>query len=121
MTTLDRAAGAGMAAEEGLSALAQEHEPVLETLALMHHNTFERSGLDERSYFLCRLAALVAMDAPPVSYLVNLGAAAEAGVSAEDAQGVLVAVAPVVGSARVASAASHIIRALGLGEALAES
>ena len=44
-------------------------------------DSLEKCGLDERTYHLSRLAALVAMDAAPVSYLINLGAAVDAGVT----------------------------------------
>ena len=70
---------------------------------------------------IARLAALVAVDAPPASYLVNLGAAADAGLDAEAVQGVLIAVAPIVGTARVVSAAGKITRALGLAIAIADA
>jgi hypothetical protein len=63
---------------------------------------------------LVRIAALVAVDAPPVSYLVNLGAASEGEIDAEQVRGVLAAVAPIVGTARVASATGKIVRALAL-------
>jgi hypothetical protein len=53
-----------------------------------------------------RLAALVAVDAPTMSYLLNLGTA-DAGVTLEDVQGVLIAVAPIVGTPRVVSAAAR--------------
>ena len=53
---------------------------------------------------LVRIAALVAVDAPPASYLLNLGAASELGIDAEQVRGVLAAIAPIVGTARVASA-----------------
>ena len=69
---------------------------------------------------LVRLAALVAVDARPMSYLAHIGAAAETGVTLEDAQNVLVAVAPIVGTARVMSAAIHITEALGLAIAAFE-
>src|SRR5437588_9804590 len=78
-----------MGPEEALDALAHGDAPVLETLGQMHLDTLERSQLPEHTYHLVRLAALVAMDAAPVSYLVNLGAAHEAGVDARDVQGVL--------------------------------
>jgi 4-carboxymuconolactone decarboxylase len=97
-----------------------EDTPVLDTIIRMHEGTQERSGLDEETYMLVRIAALVAMDAAPVSYLVNLGAADELGVDLDKVTGTLVAVAPVVGSARIASAASKMIRAGLLGAALAE-
>ena len=63
---------------------------------------------------------LVAMDAAPVSYLMNLGLAADAGVTVEEVQGTLIAIAPVVGSARVASASGKILRAA-FGVAVAEA
>ena len=69
---------------------------------------------------LVRIAALVAIDAPPASYLLNIGAAGEVGIDADQVQGVLAAVAPIVGTARVASAAGNIVRALGFAEELAE-
>ena len=53
-------------------------------------------------------------------YLVNLGVASDLGLSVEQVQGVLIAIAPVVGSARVASAGSSIAQALGLATAVAD-
>jgi 4-carboxymuconolactone decarboxylase len=106
--------------EATLGGIAQGEAPVLERLVAMNLDSLENCGLDEKTYFLVRLAALVAMDAAPVSYLMNLGLAAEAGVSLEDAQGTLIAIAPVVGSARVASAAGNILRAA-FGVEIAES
>lgn len=101
-------------AEKNMTALAEGDTPVLETLAQMTVNTFDRSGLDLQTYTLVRLAALASMDAAPVSYLLNLGAANELGVPLEMVQGMLVAIAPVVGSARVVSAASKMIRGIDL-------
>jgi alkylhydroperoxidase/carboxymuconolactone decarboxylase family protein YurZ len=63
---------------------------------------------------LTRIAALVAMGASPASYLLNVGAADENGVSLERIQGTLVAIAAVVGSARVVSAARGMGEAFGL-------
>jgi hypothetical protein len=51
---------------------------------------------------------------------MNLGLAKEAGVTLEEAQGTLIAIAPMVGSARVASAAGKILRAA-FGVAVAEA
>jgi 4-carboxymuconolactone decarboxylase len=98
----------------GFAALAEANAPVFETLVKMTLGTFERSGLDQETYLLARIAALVAMDASAPSYLFNVGTAAEAGVPLERIQGTLVAIAPVVGSARVASAAHAIGEAFGL-------
>ncbi len=63
---------------------------------------------------LARIAALAAVGAPPASYLVNAGTAVDVGITLEDVQGVLIAVAPIVGTARVVSAAGNLARALGL-------
>jgi alkylhydroperoxidase/carboxymuconolactone decarboxylase family protein YurZ len=100
--------------QDTLSSVAHGDTPVLEQLALMQMDTLERSGLDSTAYHLARLAALVAMDAAPVSYLANLSVAAEDGITLEQAQGVLVAVAPIVGGARIASAAGHLLEAFGV-------
>jgi uncharacterized protein (DUF697 family) len=67
------------------------------------------------------LAALVAVDAPAVSYLLNTATAVDVGVTLEDVQGVLIAVAPIVGTARVASAAENITKALGFAIDIAEA
>ncbi len=56
----------------------------------------------------------------PVSYLLHIGPAAEAGITIEDAQNVLVAVAPIIGTARVMSAAINIAEALELAIAVIE-
>ena len=70
---------------------------------------------------LARIAALAAVGAPPASYLVNAGTAVDAGITLEDVQGVLIAVAPIVGTARVVSAAGNIARALGIAVAAIEA
>ena len=98
-----------------------EDTPVLDTLAAMTAVSIEECDLDPRELMLARIAALVAVDAPPVSYLANAGAAADVGITLEDIQGVLIAVAPVVGTARVMSAAGKITRALGFAIAAAEA
>ena len=105
--------------EASIKGLAEGDPKVLETLTQMTLGTLERSGLDEQTYMLVRMAALVATDAAPVSYLVNLGMAAEAGVDLDQVVGTMVAVAPVVGTARIASAAAKMVKAGVLGEELA--
>ena len=51
---------------------------------------------------------------------MNLGVASDLGLSVEQVQGVLIAIAPVVGSARVAGAGSSIAQALGPATAVAD-
>ncbi|WFB08784.1 carboxymuconolactone decarboxylase family protein [Streptomyces sp. LX-29] len=95
--------------------------PVLDTLAAMTVDSVERCGLDENTLILIRMAALAAMDAPAISYLAHIDPAMKADLTAEQLQDVLVAIAPIVGTARVMSAATHMTEALGLTLALAES
>lgn len=72
------------------------------------------SGLDSRSYALVKIAALIAMDAPPASYVWQVANALTEGATPEDVLGVLIAVAPQVGGPRVVAAAPEIMVALGL-------
>jgi 4-carboxymuconolactone decarboxylase len=91
---------------------------VLEAITKMHLDTLESCDLDERAYHLVRIAALVASDAPPASYLVHLGVAAERGITAAEMQSTLVAIAPIVGSVRITAAAGNVLRGLGLAAAM---
>jgi hypothetical protein len=118
--------GHGGASVSRSSSRATEREdvmadkPVLDLLARMTADSLEVSSLDPESIMLVRIAALISVDAPPASYLLNLGMASEIDVDAEQVRAVLAAVAPIVGTARVASAAGNIARALGLALDLAE-
>ena len=94
--------------------------PVLDVLAAMTAASLERTTLDPQTLLLVRLAALAAIDAPPMSYALNLRVAGELGVSTEQVEGVLAAIAPVVGAPRVLAAAGNILRAVGLAVAVAE-
>ena len=95
-----------------------DERPLLATVLAMPAASLERTNLGDREVMLVRLAALAAVDAPPSSYLLNLAAASDAGVAAADVQGVLVAIAPIVGSPRVVSAAGTIAAALGIAVAI---
>ncbi len=99
----------------------QSDTPVLDLLTDMTTASIERSDLDPKTLMLVRLAALASVDAPPISYLTNLGVGADLGVGLEEVQQVLIGIAPVVGTARVASAAGNVTRALGLAIAVAEA
>ena len=57
---------------------------------------------------------------PAASYVMNAGAAMDAGVTLEDVQGLLVAVAPIVGTTRVLSASVNLARGIGFAIALIE-
>lgn len=109
------------APETSLGGMAKGEAPVLESVLAMNLDALERCGLDPRTYVLVRFAALVAADAPPASYAMTLALAADADVSLEDMQSVLVAIAPLVGTARVTAAAGNVLRATLGVEALAEA
>ena len=88
--------------------------PVLDLLASMTADSLEATTLDPEATMLVRIAALAAIDAPPASYLLNLGAAADMGIGEDEVRGVLAAIAPIVGTARIASATGNIVRALAI-------
>ena len=73
----------------------------------------EASGLGDKARALVRLAALIAVDAGVPSYQWAVSVARAAGIRDDQVTGVLLSVAPVVGSARVASAAPGLASALG--------
>jgi 4-carboxymuconolactone decarboxylase len=93
---------------------------VLDLLASMTADSVAASSLDAETLMVARIAALVAVDAPPVSYLLNLRAASEVGLDAEQVRGVLAAIAPIVGTPRVASATGKIVDALDIAIEVAE-
>ena len=99
--------------------MATGDAPVLETVAAINAESLARTDLDDRSLILVRLAALAAVDAPPVSYLLHVGAAMDSGVTVDDVQDVLVAVAPIIGTPRTMAAAAKIVEALGVAIELA--
>ncbi len=86
--------------------------PVLDLLQSMTADSIAASSLDLETLALVRIAALAAVDAPAVSYLLNLEAASQVGIDGEQVRGVLAAIAPIVGTARVASATGKIVDAL---------
>jgi hypothetical protein len=71
------------------------------------------SHLDGKTHALVRLAALIAMDAAPPSYLAAIESAERCSASSDEIVGCLIAVLPVVGVARVVSAAPKLGLALG--------
>ena len=71
------------------------------------------SGIDARSHALLRIAALIAVDAAPPSFMSAVQAGLDAGASYDEIVGTLIAVMPIVGVARVVSAAPNLGLALG--------
>ena len=97
-----------------LTGLSQGEVDVLGEALELREEAQEQSGLDARSFALVKLATLIAMDAPPASYLWQVSNAVAVGVRPQEIVGVLRAVAPQVGGPRVIAAAPEIMVALGL-------
>ncbi len=93
---------------------APSENPVLDTLAAMTEESIARCRLDANSLLAVRFAALAAVDAPAASYLLHIGPALDAGVTVEQVQNILIAIAPIIGTPRTASAALKITDALGI-------
>jgi alkylhydroperoxidase/carboxymuconolactone decarboxylase family protein YurZ len=87
---------------------------LLETSIGLREVSREDSGLDARAFSLVKIAALIALDAPPASYAWQVANALAEGVQPEDIIGVLRAIAPQVGGPRLIAAAPEIMLALGL-------
>ncbi len=111
-------------ASNGRGDLVDEYKLTLRRLALRDDRFIEAllsedranvtlSGIDQRSHALLRIAALIAVDAAPPSYMNDVEAGLRAGASYEEIVGTLIAVIPIVGVARVVSAAPKLGLALG--------
>ena len=99
---------------EALSGISGGDLRLLEEAMGLREAHLENTGLDARTFALAKIAALIALDAPPASYAWQVANALDDGASAEDILGVLRAVAPQVGGPRVVAAAPEIMLALGL-------
>ena len=108
-----------------MAAVAQEtHEALkgvsagdldfLESAVGLREAHMEATGLDARTFALVKIAALIALDAPPASYAWQVTNALADGATPEDLLGVLRAVAPQVGGPRVVAAAPELMLAMGL-------
>jgi len=97
-----------------LSGIAVGDTDILETAVGLREFGREATGLEGRAYSLVKIAALIALDAPPASYAWQIANALEEGATPEDILGVLRAVAPQVGGPRVMAAAPEIMLGLGL-------
>ncbi len=100
-------------AEVILRGLATMKPEFIESLLKTQIENMAESGLDPKTYALTKIAALVAMGGAPASYVWNVELAKGAGVTPEEIAGVLIALAPTVGFARIVPAAAEISFALG--------
>ena len=95
--------------------------PTLDLLSSMTAASLEASSLEPETLMLVRIAALVAIDAAPMSYVANLEVVSDLEIDPDQIRGVLAAVAPIVGTARIVSALSKIAEALELEIEAAEA
>ena len=95
--------------------------PLLDTIIDINAVSLANLDASLEAVLLVRLAALVAVDAPPSSYLITFRAAEGTLLDLEDARNVLIAVAPIVGTPKVVDAAANIAQALGLALAIDEA
>jgi 4-carboxymuconolactone decarboxylase len=102
------------ATKEALTGLALGDIDVLERALELRDAWQAQSGLDARAFSLVKIAALIAVDAPPASYLWQVSNALDAGATPNEILGVMRAIAPQVGGPLVVAAAPEIMVALGL-------
>ena len=100
--------------EDHLRRIARSDDKEIETMVGLRQGLKDVTQLDDRSFALVKIAALIAVDAPPASYMWQIGNAIAEGVTPEEVLGTMWAVAPQVGGPRLISAAPEIMLALGL-------
>jgi alkylhydroperoxidase/carboxymuconolactone decarboxylase family protein YurZ len=93
---------------EDVRAALASHGGAVGLAAHLNEGIFESSGLDARTFFLVRAAAMAAMGAGPTAWGVTTELMDEE-VSADDLLGVLTAIAPIIGTTRLVLAAENLI------------
>ncbi|HEX2373604.1 MAG TPA: carboxymuconolactone decarboxylase family protein [Actinomycetota bacterium] len=102
--------------EEQLRRLALHDEGVIESVLAINLGTDlqdDACRLSRKTRALVRLAGVLALGAAPVSYQWHVAAALDAGATADDVVGTMVAVAPICGIARVVQATPDIALEIG--------
>ena len=101
--------------QDMLRRLALNDEATIESVLRTRMRAGDASTcwLDDKTHALVRLAGLIATEAAPATYEWAVTTAIAAGASEDEVVEVLVALAPIVGLARVNSAAPDVAVALG--------
>ena len=107
-------AAVGQETHDALKGVSAGDLDILESAVGLREAHMEATGLDARTFALVKIAALIALDAPPASYAWQVTNALADGATPEDLLGVLRAVAPQVGGPRVVAAAPELMLAMGL-------
>jgi hypothetical protein len=96
-----------------MSSIPLSDSPLAGSLLAMTAAAIECCDLPDRDIMVARIAALAAGGAPAISYTVNAPAAAESGLTVEDAEGILIAVAPIIGTAGLSPRPAPSLRGSG--------
>jgi alkylhydroperoxidase/carboxymuconolactone decarboxylase family protein YurZ len=99
--------------EETLRKLSVRDDAYVDLLLSNEETSEAESQLDGKTHALVRIAALVAVDATPPSYMEAIEAARRQSATSEEIVGCLIALLPSVGVARIVSAAPKVALALG--------
>jgi 4-carboxymuconolactone decarboxylase len=99
--------------EDLLRKLALNEEGVLASVLGVDVAAAEPPGLDVKTAALVRLAGVIALESAPATYQWSVTNALAAGASDGEVVAVLEALAPIVGSVRVSSAAPEVALAIG--------
>ena len=98
---------------ETLRKLAIRDESLVHSIMAADRDGVSASGLDPKTEALVRIAALVAVDASPPSYMSVIESGLSAGATVDEIVGTLLSVMPAIGVADVVSAAPKLGLALG--------
>jgi len=99
----------------------EDHPPLAAVLSEMTAVSDVKTTLPSEYVVALRFAALVALDVSRDSYLSLLKAAAEQGLVLNDAQQVLVVLAPLLGTERIDSASTKLADAIRLLRAVRDA
>ena len=99
---------------DALAGLATSDQQLLLEGLELRADWQQKSGLDPRTFSLVKVAALIALDAPPASYVWQVSNALDAGCTPDELVGVLRAIAPQVGGPKIVAGAAELMLSLGL-------
>jgi len=102
------------ATRDALLGLALGDVDILKEAVNIRETEQQSTGLDPVTFGLVKVAALIALDSPPASYLWQIASVLDCGATPAEILGVLRAVAPQVGGPKIVAAAPEIMVALGL-------
>lgn len=88
---------------------AERNDDAIGFAARMNQGVFEAAGLDRRTFFLVRLAAMAALGAGTTSWKLQAEMADAFDIEGRDILGTLVAIAPTIGTPRFLEAMDQIV------------